>query len=133
MGIYYCTLWMTFQCDLQWSLILYLPVQALKWCFRFYWFLYIDKTNVNRGRWKGYWQKLIKFNHKVKHKTGCYHKCFLISTAYQVQWRCTIILGPLKYQPDGITVKNNPLKRLWHTYLKHSKPYTFIFKKWISL
>ena len=68
LGIFYSTLWLTLQCDLKFSLIIYLPIQALTWWFRFYWFLYIDKKNVKRGIGKGGIHQLRDFKHKGKHK-----------------------------------------------------------------
>ena len=65
---------------LQLSLIIYLPIQDLTWWFHFYWFLCIEKKNVNRERVKGDRQQLTNSKHKVKHKIGCYPKYLLIFT-----------------------------------------------------
>ena len=51
--IYYWTLWMTLQCDLQFSLTIFLTIQALTSCFHFYWFLYIDKKMSREVEEKG--------------------------------------------------------------------------------
>ena len=37
----------------------------------------------------------------------------------------TMILSPVKSQPDGRNVREILLKISWHTHLKHSKAYTF--------
>ena len=88
----------------------------------FYFFLYVDKKNVNRGIGKGYRKKLRNSRHKGRHKIGCYLKSLLIFTTYQVQGWWNMIISPVKYQPHGINIKEILLKSSWHTYLKHSKP-----------
>ena len=50
----------------------------------FYWFLYIDKKDFQRGRVKEDRQQLISFKHKGKHKIGCSPKSLLILTAFEV-------------------------------------------------
>ena len=74
--------------------------KSLTWWFHLFWFLYIDKHNVKRGRGKGDIQKLRHFKHKVNHKIGCYPKYLLVFPTYQVQGWCTIILSPVKSQLD---------------------------------
>ena len=92
-------------------------------------FLYIDKHNVKLGRGKMERQQLRHFKHKWKHKIGCYPKSLLILTAYQVHGWWTMILIPVKYQPDGSNVREIIFKISWHEHIKHSKPYTFILQK----
>ena len=96
--ISYWKIWLTLQYALQWSLIFYYPTQSHTWWFHFYWFLYIDKYNVNRGRGNGYRQQQINFNQKGNHKIVCYTKSILIFTAYQVQ-------GIVKNQLEVVEVK----------------------------
>ena len=91
--ISYWTLWQTLYSDLQLSLILSLKNHPLIWWFHFFWFIYIDKNNVNRRRVKWYKQKLRNLKHKVKHTIGCYPKYLLIFTSYQVQGWWTMILS----------------------------------------
>ena len=129
MYIHYWTIWLTLQCDLKLSIIISLPIQSLTWWFHFNWFLYIDKKNVKWGRGKGYRYKLRNFKHKAKHNIGCHPKYILIFTAYQVKWWCTMIISPLKAQPDFINVTEILLKSSWRTHLKNSKPYIFILQK----
>ena len=64
-------------------------------------------TNHNNkwGRRKGGRQQLINFNHKGKHKTGCYPKYLLLFTEYKVQVWWTMILSPVQSHPDGINVR----------------------------
>ena len=85
LDISYCTLWPTLHCDLQFSLIISIPIQALTWWFHFYWLLYIDKENSRRGRVKGDRQQLRTFKHRGKYEIGCYPKSLIIFIAYQLQ------------------------------------------------
>ena len=43
--------------------------------------------------------------HKVNDKIECYPKSLLIFIAYQVQGWCTMILSPVKSQPNESNVK----------------------------
>ena len=81
LDVSYCTLWMTFQCALQCSLILSITIQALTLWFHFFWFLYIEKHNVKRGRGKSYIHQINKFKQKGKHKIECYSKFLMIFAA----------------------------------------------------
>ena len=72
---------LTLQCDLKFSLIIYLPIQDLTWWFHFYWFLYIDKENVKRGIGKWGIHQFKNLKHKGKYKIVCYPKYLLIFTA----------------------------------------------------
>ena len=114
---------MTLKYTLQCSLILPLPIQALIWWFHFPWFLYTENHNAKRGIGKGYRQQLRNFKHKGNHKIGCFPKHIVVFTVYQIQgWR-TMILKPVKYQPDGSNVREIIIKRLWYIHLKYSKTY----------
>ena len=92
-------------------------------------FLYIYNHDVNLGRRKEDIYKLINFNHKGKHKVGYYPKSLLVFTTYQVQGWWTMILIPVKYQPDDNNVREIILKSSSHTHLKYSKLYTLILQK----
>ena len=50
-------------------------------------------------------QQLRNFNHKGNNKFGCFPKYILLFTAYQLQGWCTVIISPVKSQPDGINVR----------------------------
>ena len=81
LDISYWTLWLTLHCNLQWSIIISIPIQSLIWQFCLFWFLYIDKHNFKRGRGKGDIQQLINYSHKGNHKIGCFPKYLHIRTA----------------------------------------------------
>ena len=68
---------------------------------------HVENKNVKRGRVKGDRQKLRNSKHKEKHIIGCYPKCLLILTAYQLQGWCKIILSPVKDRPDCSNVREN--------------------------
>ena len=84
LDISYCTTWLTLPCDLKYSLMLFLPIPSLKWWFHLFWFLYIDKHNVKRGRGEMDRQQLINSKHEGKHKIGYHPNSFLMFTAYQL-------------------------------------------------
>ena len=91
------------------------------------------EENVKRGILKGERQQLRNSKHKVKHKIECYPKSLMVFTAYQVQGWWTIIISPVKSQPDGINVREVLLNISWSTHLKHYNPCIFIYRKWRSL
>ena len=86
------------------------------------------QENSKIGRGKGERKQLRKFKHKGKHKIVCCPKYILIFTAYQVQGWWTIILSPVKSQPDGRNVTEIIPKRSCPTHLKKSNPYMFILQ-----
>ena len=94
----------------------------------FFWFLYINKKNVKRGRGKGDRQQLRNFNHKGKNKIGFYPKSLLIFTAYKVQGWWTTIISPIKDQPDGINVREILLNISWNKHLKNIS-HKYLLKK----
>ena len=94
------------------------------------WLIYIKNHNVNRGRRKGDRQQLRNIKNKGKHKIGCYPKSLIIVTSYQVQGWCTMILSPVKDQPDRSNVTETILRISWHTHLNHSNSNKFFFFKW---
>ena len=98
-------IWLTLQCSLLFSLIIYLPIQSITCWFHLFWSLYTEKNNVKWGRKKGDRQKFRDFKHKLKHKIRCYTKYFLVFTAYQLQGWWTMILSPVKYQQNGSNVE----------------------------
>ena len=67
--------------------------------------LVLDKKIFKRGRLKGDRQKLRNLKHKIKYKIVCYHKYLLILTSYQVQGWWTMIISPVRSQPDGRNVR----------------------------
>ena len=127
-SISYWKIWMTIQCVLQCSIIIFIPIQSLTWWFHFYCYLYIDRENVKRGRVQGDIQQLRNFKHKGKNKIGCYARSVLIFTDYQAQEWWTMIISPLKTQPYGSNVTEILLKSSWHTHLKYSNPYILILQ-----
>ena len=86
------------------------------------------QENIKRGIGKWEIKQLRNFKYKGKHKVGCYPKYLLIFNAYQVQVWWTMILSPVKAQPDGSNVTEILIKISWDTHLKHSKPYIFILQ-----
>ena len=86
-------------------IILSLKIYALILWFHLCWLLYIDKHNVKRGIVKGDRQQPRNFKHKGKHKIGFYPKSILVFTTYQVQGRWTMIISPVKAEPDGSNVR----------------------------
>ena len=122
MDISFWTLWMTLQCVLQLFPIIFLLNQAFPWWFHFYWLLHVDNKNFKQGGVKWYRQKLRNLNHKGKHNIGWYCKSLLIFTDYQVQRWWTMVKIPVKDKPYDRNVRENPLKRSWHTHLEHPNP-----------
>ena len=53
---------------------------------QFFWFIYIDKHNLNQGIGKGDRHKIRNFKHEGKHKIGRYPRYLLILAAYQLKW-----------------------------------------------
>ena len=126
--ISYCTMWMTIQCDLQWSLILYLPIQYLTWWLHLFWLLYTEKNNAKRGIREGDRKKFRNFKHKGNHKIGFYPKYLVIVTAYQVQGWWTNITNPVKHQPDGNNVEDILLNRSGNTHLNFPSHTHLLYK-----
>ena len=98
-----------------WSKILTIssiPIYSLTWWFQ----LFLPKIWLNaKDKMDNFIQELLKGNcwnvrypkHNQYHNIGWYPKDLLIFNYYQLQGWCTIILSPVKAQPDRINVKEN--------------------------